>query len=110
MPKLPEDQGTPEQYEETVHPDNPPNSIAGPASVVAGMWYYLGPLAVGVLILLIALWFAFGGDPASSQEPGATPTSGQQAPADPAENPAPTKSPDTTNEELKYRGGGDDGL
>ena len=45
----------PEQYKETVAPANPPQATAGPATVVAGMWYYLGPIALIVVVALIAL-------------------------------------------------------
>ena len=37
-------------------PDNPPQATAGSATVVAGMWYFLGPIALIVVVVLMALF------------------------------------------------------
>ena len=92
---------TPEQYEETVTPENPPIATAGPASVVAGMWYYLAPAALVVVILLFALFYWGDRDePADDVEP-TTGISDEQTPG--GNNPDP--QPNKTKDESEYRGG-----
>ena len=45
----------PEQYEETVNPSNPPQSTGTAPAVIAGLWYYLAPLALVILLIAFAL-------------------------------------------------------
>lgn len=48
---------TPEQYEETVHPENPPNVVLQPRVRRAALWIYLGPLIVIAVIIAIAFLY-----------------------------------------------------
>ena len=92
---------TPEQYEETVAPANPPQATAGPATVVAGMWYYLGPIALIVVVALMALFY-WGRD--DSRDDAVEPTTGISDETTPGGgNPAP--EPDSTKDESESRGG-----
>ena len=56
----------PEKYEDTDDPHNPPvrTGIAGP--VVVGLWYYLTPLAIVLLLMVFArfYWYSPGEDDA----------------------------------------------
>ena len=93
---------TPEQYEETVAPANPPQATAGPATVVAGMWYYLGPIALIVVVVLMALFY--WGDRDDSRDDAVEPTTGISDEKTPGGgNPAP--EPDSTKDESEFRGG-----
>lgn len=77
----------PERRAETRDPDNPPNAVVEPelrktpVFAVAGMWYYLGPLALMVLVVVFALIFLAGRD--DGDDEGAVPTTGieQEAPS-----------------------------
>ena len=100
---MPDNHGgaTPEQYEETVAPANPPQATAGPATVVAGMWYYLGPIALIVVVALIALFY-WGRD--DSGDDAVEPTTGISDERTPGGgNPAP--EPDSARDESESRGG-----
>jgi hypothetical protein len=92
---------TPEQYEETVAPANPPQATAGPATVVAGMWYYLGPIALIVVVTLMALFY-WGRD--DSRDDAVEPTTGLSDEKTPGGgNPAP--EPDSSKDENELKGG-----
>jgi hypothetical protein len=92
---------TPEQYEETVAPANPPQATAGPATVVAGMWYYLGPIALIVVVVLMAIFY-WGRD--DSRDDAVEPTTGIAGEKTPGGgNPAP--EPDSTKDESEFKGG-----
>jgi hypothetical protein len=100
---MPDNHGgaTPEQYEETVAPANPPQATAGPATVVAGMWYYLGPIALIVVVILMALFY-WGRD--DSRDDGVEPTTGISDEKTPGGgNPAP--EPNSTKDESESKGG-----
>jgi hypothetical protein len=62
MEERPTDRKDP-HYEETTDPANPPNAVVTPevhksgAAGVVGMWYYLGPLVLIVVVGLAALYF-----------------------------------------------------
>ena len=105
------DNRDPEQRHETVEPQNPPNSVIdpelrkSPAFAVVGIWYYLGPIAIVVLVIVFALMFLRARD---NSDEGAVPTTGmeQEAPAQ-RQTPGgfePAPRPDRTEEELERRG------
>jgi hypothetical protein len=92
---------TPEQYEETVAPANPTRATAGPATVVAGMWYYLGPIVLIVAVLLMAIFY--WGDRDDARDDAVAPTTGITDEKTPGGgNPAP--QPDSTRDESESRG------
>jgi len=101
---MPDKQGgaTPEQYEETVTPANPPQATAGAASLVAGMWYYLAPIVLIALVVLMA--FFYWGDHDTTRDEGVVPTTGIRDESTPGGgDPAPAS--DSTKEESEFRGG-----
>lgn len=92
---------TPEHYEETVRPANPPQATAGPATVVAGMWYYLAPIVLIVVVVLLAMFYwGDRDDPQDAVEP-TTGVSDQATPG--GSNPDPV--PNTPNDEREFKGG-----
>jgi hypothetical protein len=93
---------TPEQHDETVPPLNSPQAVAGPATVVAGMWYFLAPIVLIAAVVLLAL--LYWGDRDNPRDRQAVPTTGTSDPATPGGGDAGPK-PDTTKEESEFRGG-----
>ena len=93
---------TPEQYGDTVAPDNPPAATAGPATVVAGMWYYLAPVVLIVAVVLLAIFYWGDRDDARDQE--AVPTTGISGESTPGGGSADPK-PDETKDESEFWGG-----
>lgn len=75
-----------QQRDETLHPDNPPRAVVRPelrksaAFAVPGMFYYLGPVAVVVIVALFALWLLNTREDAEDQ---AVPTTGIEQEAEP---------------------------
>jgi hypothetical protein len=100
---MPDEHGaTPEQYEETVAPSNPPRATVGPATVVAGMWYYLAPIVLIAAVILMALFY--WGDREDSRDEAVEPTTGISDETTPGGgNPAP--EPNSTKDESEFRGG-----
>ena len=111
------DRHTPERYEETTDPKNPPNSVINPAVRRTAVRSYLGPLVVFFLVVAIGLlyWANRGPLATDSQDEQQIGTSGDSA--DGADvigergnrddtpggrNPAPR--PDSTADELRTRG------
>lgn len=90
----------PEHYEETVDPKNPPASTGAAPAVVAGMWYYLAPL--GILILTLVLAFAYWGNRDTRLVEPVAPTTGQGQELPGGQNPDP--KPESTEDELRFRG------
>ena len=91
----------PGQYDETVHPSNPPQTTDTAPAIIAGLWYYLAPLAL--VILLIAFALIYWEDRNSIEQPPAEPTMGVVDQAKPGgQNPDP--KPRTTEDELDFRG------
>lgn len=90
-----------EEYEETVDPENPPGSTTPAAPVVVGLWYYLGPIVLLLMVAGLALVFwARGDDP---REETVEPTTGIEEATPGGINPDPKlESPE---EEREYRGG-----
>jgi hypothetical protein len=91
----------PEQYEETVHPSNPPQSTDTAPAVIAGLWYYLAPLAL--VILLISFALIYWEDRNSIEQQPAEPTMGVVDDAKPGGH-DPNPKPRTTEDELDFRG------
>lgn len=87
----------PEQYEET---ENPPASTGAAPAIVAGMWYYLAPL--GIIILVLALAFAYWGNRDANIDERVVPTTGEEQALPGGQNPDP--KPESTDEELRFRG------
>jgi hypothetical protein len=90
----------PEQYEETVHPSNPPQSTGTAPAVIAGLWYYLAPLALVILLLAFAL--IYWEDRNSIEQRQVTPTTGSADEVRPGGN--PNREPRSTEDELNFRG------
>ena len=101
-----------QQRGETVNPENPPRAVVEPelrktaVFAVPGMFYYLGPIAVMVLVALFALWFLNTREEAQDR---AVPTTGieQDAPAhqDTPGGINPDPQHETTEGEREFRGG-----
>lgn len=89
----------PEQYEETVHPSNPPQSTGTAPAVIAGLWYYLAPLALVILLLAFAL--IYWEDRNSIEQP-VEPTTGAADQVKPGGN--PNREPKSTEDEINFRG------
>jgi hypothetical protein len=89
------------QYEETVHPQNPPTSVLRPEVRRAALWLYVGPLIVITVILGIVLlyWATRDNRPNDPVEP----TTGTEEATPGDFNPNPT--PDSPQQEREYRGG-----
>src|SRR5688572_11113933 len=92
---------TPEQYEEPVAPTSPPEATAGPATVVAGMWYYLAPIVLIAAVVLMALFYWGDRDDARDAVEPTTGISDETTPG--GGNPA--SQPDSTKDESEFRGG-----
>lgn len=92
-------QHRPEKYEDTDDPHNPPviTGVAGP--VVAGLWYYLAPLAIVLLLMAFArfYWYSPGDD-----EPEAVTTEMSEEVLPGGHDPNPRFR--TIEDELKFRG------
>lgn len=95
---------TPEQYEETTDPKNPPNSVINPQVRSAALGSYLGPLVVFFVVIGLALvYWANRGPLVPDPDRALVGTTGNPTDDRPGGfNPEPR--PDSTAEELKYRG------
>ena len=91
----------PEQYEETTSPANPPQATAGPATAVAGMWYYLAPVVLIVAVLFFAIFYWFDRD--DRRDEAVEPTTGISE-STPGGGSADPKQDDTADER-EFRGG-----
>ena len=101
-----------QQRGETDDPHNPPTAVTDrklrltPLFAVPGMWYYMAPIGIVVLVIVMAMMFWI-----SRQEinEGAVPTTGieQEAPAhqDTPGGIDPSPQHETTESELEFRGG-----
>ena len=106
MPERYSDDGTTERRE-TEHPDNPPNSVVErelrktPAFVVPGLWYYLGPFALFVLVVGFVVFMRPG-----ERTPDTAPvgTAGETAEGREDGGGLPDRQPDDTRDELEFRG------
>ena len=101
-----------QQRDETVHPDNPPRAVTRPELrktalfAVPGMWYFLAPVAIIILVLVMAVMFW---NSRQDVNEGAVPTTGigQEAPAHQDTPGGVNTDPqhDTTQGEQEFRGG-----
>ncbi|OFW15274.1 MAG: hypothetical protein A3F70_16515 [Acidobacteria bacterium RIFCSPLOWO2_12_FULL_67_14] len=90
----------PEQSEETADPTNPPQRTAG-AAMVAGLWYFLAPL--GIILLLIVLAFFYWGDSARTVDEPIEPTTGISEEVTPGGG-EPDRGYGTAEQEREHRG------
>ena len=97
---------TPEQYEETTNPRNPPNSVLQPAVRRTTRWSFLLPLIVLTVVAGI-LWVFWSGQPPrvrdaddTGDRAAVTGMAGERTPG--GINPDPDY--DRTEDELKFRG------
>jgi hypothetical protein len=98
---------TPERYEDTIDPKNPPNSVTRPQVRSAAVWWYLGSVIALFVLVGIALiyWLAANPRPSLTQDPQidrAVGTSGDTTPG--GHDPMPRFR--NTEDELKFRGTG----
>lgn len=92
---------TPQEYEETVSPENPPQASGAPAAAVPAIFYFLAPIALLIGVLVLALFYWGNGD--DSQDDFVEPTTGISDEATPGGgNPAPR--PEGTRDETEFRG------
>jgi hypothetical protein len=103
----PRDRHTAEQYNETRDPKNPPNSVVQPEVGRATRWGFLLPLVVLTVVAGI-LWVFWLSRPPRRPDANRTGTpteaigtAGERTPG--GVNPGPR--PDSTKEELEFRGG-----
>jgi hypothetical protein len=100
---------TPEQYEETVDPKNPPNSVANPATRRAAFWSYVGPILVLFAVFGIGLTYWMSNTAvhptADNREGQPIGTAGERSPGEStAGGSDPAPRPNNTRDELEYRG------
>lgn len=91
-------------YETTRHPDNPPNSVLKSSARTRALWSYLGPVIALFVIVGIALVYWNTRQPTAPTRPDrdqAIGTAGETTPG----GDAPQVHPNTTADELKFRGG-----
>ncbi len=86
--------------EERIHPGSLPRSTSAPA-IIAGLWYYLAPLALVILLLGFAL--IYWEDRNSIEQQPAEPTLGVSDEVTPGGQ-DPNPKPRTTEDELNFRG------
>jgi hypothetical protein len=104
----PRNDDTPERYNETRDPRNPPNSVLQPAARKATTRSFLWPLIV-LTVVAGLLWIFWAGQPPRARDANdsgvpttVTGTSGEDA-GKGGTNPDPT--PDSTKDEIEFRGG-----
>jgi hypothetical protein len=97
---------TPERYEETHDPKNPPNSVLHPEVRRTARWSFLLPVIV-LAIVAALLWVYWSGQPGRPREAQRTNdqntlvgTSGERTPG--GKNTDPNFG--STQDEIKYRG------
>jgi hypothetical protein len=94
---------TPERYEETRNPKNPPNSVLRPQVRSAALYWYVGSILVMAVLVGVALIFWMAAHPRpTSGGSRAQPVGTSGYRLDGGHNPNPR--PRNTRDELKYRG------
>jgi hypothetical protein len=97
------DKGTAsKQYEETVDPDNPPNSVLHPEVRRTALWVYVGPLVVIAVIVGIALLYWSNRGPAPNED--VTDTIGTVGDDSTPGGFDPASRPDSSRDERNFRG------
>jgi hypothetical protein len=111
------DERTPERYEETQDPRNPPASVANDAVRGLALKAYLGPLVALFIVVGLGLIYWANRSPVRDDADATVGTTGQQAErtvdavgergnADSPGGTNPTPRPDSTRDELESRGVG----
>jgi hypothetical protein len=107
------DQHTPEQYEETTHPRNPPNSVVNREVRKTALRSYLLPLVAFFAVAGLALIYWANRSPVMTEDPARIATTGEHVGTvgergnDP-DSPGgfdPTPRPESTRDEIERRGG-----
>lgn len=93
---------SPEHYEETVAPQNPPNSVLRPEVRRGAWWLYVFPIIVVCIVAGIALLYWVSRDSAPEERIQPVGTAGERQ-----EGGNPNRQPATTADEIKFRGGQD---
>jgi hypothetical protein len=102
------------RYDETLEPQNPPNSVVRPVARRAAVRTFVGGIALFFVIATAAFlfWSASGEhtapEGAAQTDPSAVGTSGERTPRE--DTPGgfdPAGRPDDTQEEIEFRGGGE---
>lgn len=91
-------------YDDTRHPDNPPNSVLSHSARRGALWSYLGPIVVLFVIMGLGLAYWSLRRPAAAERPDrdqAIGTSGETTPG----GDTPQPHPNSTADELQFRGG-----
>ena len=97
------------QYDETQHPDNPPNSLLSRPTRRRALASYLGPVIVLFLIVGFALMYWSARDATSIERPRAANQEGVGTSGGPTPGGFdPQPKPDSTRDEIERRGGVDD--
>ena len=94
---------TPERYEDTRNPKNPPNSVLRPQVRSAALYWYVGSVVMMFVLVGVALIFWMSAHPtptADAAQQQMVGTSGYRQ--DGGHSPRP--QPKSTRDELKYRG------
>ena len=109
------DRQTPERYEDTTNPRNPPNSVANSSVRKTALRSYLGPLLVFFIVAGLALIYWANRSPVMSNDPAQAEvgTSGQDVVGErgnDTDTPGgfePGGRPGSTSDEIERRGGGE---
>ena len=103
------------RYDETVDPQNPPQSVVGPAARRTAVVSYVGILVAAFIIAGAGLLFwsvrddGFGSSTyGGSEDPGTVGTSGERMPREGSPGGFdPSPEHDSTSDEIEFRGGGE---
>ena len=105
------DRQSPERYEDTTDPRNPPNSVANRDVRRTALRSYLGPLVVFFIVAGLALIYWANRSPVVNEDPAEIGTSGQDVVGErgnDSDTPGgfqPDPRPDSTRDEIERRGG-----
>jgi hypothetical protein len=108
------DRHTPERYEDTMDPRNPPNSVVNPRTQRAALRVYLLPLVAFFLVAGLGLIYWANRSPVTTDSPAEIGTTGEGQDVvgergNREDTPGgfdPAARPGSTAEEIEFRGGG----